>query len=542
MTAERREYEVVFKESGMDEMERKSDLLQKGFDQLTGKMKSLASAAAIAGAAFVTFKAVQVAGDFEALEVRLQNLFNSVEDGTRAFNNFKSVASTTPFAVREVVEAGAQLKAFGINAENNIKITADLAAFMGTDMVEAASAMGRAFAGGAGAADIFRERGILTLIRTKQNIDTTKASIDEFRKAMFDTFNDPTSGISGATDKLSKTFVGAVSNAGDAISNLAATIGEKLLPATKETLSEFTKFTNALSLIIESEVPQSEGGFMSMFLDLAEANPGLGLGNLIRQLRGVNEAVQVQGDKLKAVKDGRAAFLDHNRMLKEQLETEQKIAREKAYEVMLDRLGDRLTESVNPAIRDFNRAANETVAGLSFIGLEATEVDPIIRRLSESMEQFVGAGQKAEKIAPDANAWDLFRSKVEDVSGVIQRSFLDQWREGENLFESFGDAFVEMLERMASELLARAAIFSILNFIPGLANIGLGSGNFLDAVLGPVLDQGTGSLNFGNSNNLAPSGNGGTVIVQAWDSENVVSFLRRGDNAKNILTELGSTI
>lgn len=52
-----------------------------------------------------------------------------------------------------------------------IKPTSDLAAFMGTTATEAAQALGRAFAGGAGAADILRERGILQLIRDTKGIE-----------------------------------------------------------------------------------------------------------------------------------------------------------------------------------------------------------------------------------------------------------------------------------------------------------------------------------------------------------------------------------
>ena len=107
--------------------------------------------------------AIQTSMQFEAVKVRLNSMFGSVERGTKAFNTFNKVAATTPFTLSDVVEAGAALKAFGTNAEEMIKPTADLAAFMGVTATEAAQALGRAFAGGAGAADKLRERGILQL-------------------------------------------------------------------------------------------------------------------------------------------------------------------------------------------------------------------------------------------------------------------------------------------------------------------------------------------------------------------------------------------
>jgi hypothetical protein len=98
---------------------------------------------------------------------------------------------------------------------------------MGTTAAEAASALGRAFAGGAGAADILRERGILQLIRDFKGIDDlTKLTLPEFRKAIEETLLDPASGIAGATDKLAKTTVGMMSNLSDSFTRMSAAFGD----------------------------------------------------------------------------------------------------------------------------------------------------------------------------------------------------------------------------------------------------------------------------------------------------------------------------
>jgi len=171
--------------------------------------------------------AVQTSMQFEAVQVRLNSMFGSVRAGERAFQKFNQVAATTPFTLTDVVEAGAALKAFGTNAEEMIKPTADLAAFMGVTATEAAQALGRAFAGGAGAADILRERGILQLIRDTKGIDDlSKMTLPAFRKALQETLLDPEVGIAGATDKLSQTMVGAVSNMADAFTRMKAAIGD----------------------------------------------------------------------------------------------------------------------------------------------------------------------------------------------------------------------------------------------------------------------------------------------------------------------------
>ena len=193
-------------------------------------------------------------------------MFGSVEKGTKAFNTFNKIAATTPFTLQDVVEGGAALKAFGADAEALIKPTADLAAFMGTTATEAASALGRAFAGGAGAADILRERGILQLVRDFKGIDDlTKLSLPEFRQAIEDTLLDPASGIAGSTDKLAKTMVGLVSNLSDAFTRMGAAIGDLV-----DFRGIITKLTGGFSRLAEHFKQMSETPFDTTIRQLKE--------------------------------------------------------------------------------------------------------------------------------------------------------------------------------------------------------------------------------------------------------------------------------
>ena len=198
---------------------------------------------------------IQTSMQFEAVQVRLNSMFGSVRAGERAFRTFNQVAATTPFTLTDVVEAGAALKAFGTNAEEMIKPTADLAAFMGTTATEAAAALGRAFAGGAGAADILRERGILQLIRDTKGIeDLSKLTLPQFRKALEETLIDPSVGIAGATEKLSKTMTGLVSNMADAFTRMRAAIGDfiKIRGVVQSLTSAFENIGESIRQIDES--------------------------------------------------------------------------------------------------------------------------------------------------------------------------------------------------------------------------------------------------------------------------------------------------
>jgi hypothetical protein len=154
------------------------------------------------------------------------------EEKLRALSDF---AARAPFELPAIIEAGVTLEAFGAKAENLIQPLGDLAAFMGLDIVEASQAFGRAFAAGAGAADILRERGVLTLIKLQTGIeDLTKLTLPEFREAMLEAMTDPGGKIFGATERLAETFTGQVSMMSDAIFRLKTVVGDALLPAMKE--------------------------------------------------------------------------------------------------------------------------------------------------------------------------------------------------------------------------------------------------------------------------------------------------------------------
>ncbi|HRY83283.1 MAG TPA: hypothetical protein P5533_01480 [Candidatus Cloacimonadota bacterium] len=188
---------------------------------------------------------IKPAADIEILKLRLTSLYGSTSAAAQAFKTFQDIATRTPATLQQVVEAGASLKAFGLDAEAALESVSDLAAFMGMDVVEASQAVGRAFAGGAGAAEILRERGVLELIKSFKGIDDlTSLTLPEFRQVLLETLSDPAAGIAGSADRISKSYTGAMSNLNDSFTTLRANIGSQLTP----TLSALA---NGLSDIIK---------------------------------------------------------------------------------------------------------------------------------------------------------------------------------------------------------------------------------------------------------------------------------------------------
>lgn len=213
--------------SNLNRLENQTDENKKSAEQLTSAFKRLV---AIAFTGTAARGIIQTAANFESLETSIIQLKGSTEAGQRAFQNFSKVSATTPFKIQQIVEAGITLEAFGANSEDTLKAITDLAAYMRVDVVDAAGAFGRAFAAGAGAADVLRDRGVLTQVKLRTGFDDlSKMTLPQFRQALIDTLTDPDGKIAGATDALSKTFVGKVSNMQDAIDVLQNAIGKRFL-------------------------------------------------------------------------------------------------------------------------------------------------------------------------------------------------------------------------------------------------------------------------------------------------------------------------
>lgn len=293
---------------GVFDITKKNRLLANSFATLRSKLLLVSFALTLVAGTFG--KLVQQSMQFEKVKVRLNAMFGSVQRGTEAFNAFNKIAATTPFTLQDIVEAGASLKAFGADSERLIKPVSDLAAFMGTTATEAAQALGRAFAGGAGAADILRERGILQLVRDSQGIeDLSKITLPEFREALEKTITDPSIGIAGATDALSKTMTGMVSNLQDSFVRLSAALGDsiiffsgakKIIPALTDI---FSNLTEAITRFNETD----QETFLRLISEFSDADT-------IQKFSDAFEVVPTTFDKVKSALDGTESTM--NKFLK----------------------------------------------------------------------------------------------------------------------------------------------------------------------------------------------------------------------------------
>ena len=351
-------------------------------------------------------KVVNVSARFESVKTRLVGLTGSVESAEKAFSTFNEVAATTPFSLEDVVNAGAQLQAFGADAEALIKPITNLAAFMGTTATEAANAFGRAYAGGAGAADILRERGILNIIKTSQGLtDLSKTTLPDFREALIKSLQDPVVGIEGSTDRLSKTFLGMTSNMIDSLTRLAGATGNAIL--------EFTNLEKSIKFV---------GDFSE---------------KLARLINQTADPVSSLSERMKALNVQNAEF---NKLIEEQ-----KIA-EFIEEVKgEDRAIDGLAFSIFNLLSEFgnlNQAFEENTTVVRGSGDRFVKTQLIAKGTAEGYEQIA----EAVKRATESQAELVAKADRESLPALVRNlEILKDLRDALGMEEAQNEVFLDIL-------------------------------------------------------------------------------------------------
>lgn len=203
-----------------DQTERATNGMAEGFRKV-GRAVAALGGAAIFGAFLKS--TVQTGAQVEGLRVQLDALLGSTEEGGRAFENMTRFASRVPFSLRQIQQGAGGLGAAAKNADELselMQITGNIAAQFNIPFEEAAANVQRAMSAGAGAADQFRDRGVLAFAGFQAGVSY---SAGETAKILQETFG--TGGTAdGAMDAFAKTTQGAMSMLGDAVFNFQATM------------------------------------------------------------------------------------------------------------------------------------------------------------------------------------------------------------------------------------------------------------------------------------------------------------------------------
>ena len=188
--------------------------VNKGLSRLKGQVFNLRNAFAGLGIALVGREFLNTSRSVEQLRVRFKFLFGSAQEGAKAFDNLTTFAAKVPFSLEEIAGASGSLAVVAKDAEDLnrvLEITGNVAAVTGLDFRTTAEQIQRSFAGGIGAADLFRERGVRALLGFEAG---AKVSIEETVAAFERDFSGD-GRFGKATLSLAQTFDGTLSMLGD---------------------------------------------------------------------------------------------------------------------------------------------------------------------------------------------------------------------------------------------------------------------------------------------------------------------------------------
>lgn len=223
--------------------------MSKGFMQFDkGLARTVRNIGLVGGALGAVFggiaikKIINVGSEIEGLQIRLKALFGSAEEGSKAFDKMAEFASKVPFSLQEIQTGSGALAAVADDAEHLgeiLTITGNVAAITGLDFATTSMQIQRSFSAGIGAADLFRERAVRSLLGFQAGADVSvEETIAKFREKF---------GKGGefgqTTDELADTLSGTLSMIGDKVFNFQRLIAdERFFNTLKEQFGDLNKF------------------------------------------------------------------------------------------------------------------------------------------------------------------------------------------------------------------------------------------------------------------------------------------------------------
>ena len=249
---------------------------KKGLDGLKKSVFNLRNAFLGLGTGLLIKNLIQTGKEVESLKVRFKFLFGSAQEGAVAFDNLAKFAGRVPFSLEEIARSSGNLAVVSKDAADLsriLEITGNVAAVTGLDFQTTASQIQRAFSGGIAAADVFREKGVRSLLGFQQG---ATVSIEETVQAFEDVFSG--GGRFGqATDALAETFEGTVSMIGDKLFTFKQQINETFFATLKQAMGSLNTFfeenaksTEKLAIQIGKTLSVAVMGLAKMFKSLKD--------------------------------------------------------------------------------------------------------------------------------------------------------------------------------------------------------------------------------------------------------------------------------
>jgi hypothetical protein len=172
--------------------------------------------AAIGGKALAN-SFISAASEAENYRVRLNVLLGSQEEGNRLFKQMADYAAQVPYEYSEIMASATQLSGIMKGGVDEITqwmpLIGDLAAASGLGIQQTTEQVSRMLSAGAASADLFRERGITSMLGFQAGVSY---SAEETRKQLWEQWSKSGSKFKGTTGEMATTWTGLTSMLKDA--------------------------------------------------------------------------------------------------------------------------------------------------------------------------------------------------------------------------------------------------------------------------------------------------------------------------------------
>ena len=481
--------------------------------------------------------AVGAARKIEDIGVVMNNIVGSAEGGAIALQRIRDVAQELPFDFEQIAGAAPALATVSktINdLEENTRLAADIAAVTGLSFEDSASQIQRAFSGGAGAADQFREKGVLAMAGFQAgatySIDETKKKLKEFGES-----------IDGAANDLNKTLSGAVSQTQDRLFSFKAAMGGAITPEltaflqiltkvfddNKETIESFAKsmgdrVVNSFYVVMKVGARVIDfmtmlGGMFNSVAKVIQDNFGDVIATTmdfaVKAIGGVVEAIGFLGKQVGRLVE----FTTGNSDMKDffaNIEAAANKARTGGIDRVKESLHDLSSVVPETGATDY---INQLIADMQAAGFKAEEIaEKIAQAASDAgaggetiIEQ--GAKETTAVLADFASAAESIQETFFSATSALSDGLAQSLMDGTSVLDNFKDFFRKIVKEMIAQALKLAVIQPILSSIFGAFGFGIDfSSNTISkrAVGGPIMKNKPYLVGEAGPEVINPSGSG----------------------------------
>ena len=241
----------------------------KSLDRVGKRVLQFGSLFAVAFGGYQLKKVLDAGRVVEDLQVRLKALFGSAEEGAKSFQVMLEYAGKVPFSLGEIQKGSGNLAVVAKDAEELKEIlflTGNVAATTGLDFRQTAEQIQRSFSSGIASADVFRERGVGSLLGFQQGAEVSVAETIKVFKEAFGKGGK----FGNVTKDLATTLTGTLSMLGDKLLQFRLAISESFTAEIKTQLSGMNKALQKSSKeveIIGKAIGEKLAGAVSLFAE-----------------------------------------------------------------------------------------------------------------------------------------------------------------------------------------------------------------------------------------------------------------------------------